>query len=102
MPVRKAPILAWCAVLGLLACQGGGADDGQDCTGGKCDDPGASGGDPLRPPAPQAPGTIWIARNGDSWLCEVIGGRGEIALLSTEYAEHPSALNRRLAICEEA
>jgi uncharacterized protein YegP (UPF0339 family) len=100
MTVRKAPLLAWCAVLGLIACQGGGADDGQECNGGKCDDLGSTGGDDLMPAAPQAPGTISISRNGDSWLCEVIGSKGEIALLSTDYAERTSALNGALAIEE--
>ncbi len=93
-------LLALCAAFGLLGCQGGGGDDGQDCNGGKCDDLGSTGGDDLMPPAPQAPGTISITRSGESWLCEVIGQKGEIALLSSEYGERTSALNGALAIEE--
>ncbi len=94
-------LLAWCAAfLGLAACQGAGSEDGQDCNGGKCDDLGESGGDDLMPRAPQAPGTISITRNSDQWLCELIGARGEIVLLSTEYASRTSALNGALAIEE--
>ena len=93
-------LLAWCAALQLVACQGAGGDDGQDCNGGKCDDLGETGGDDLMPRAPQAPGTISITRNSDEWLCEVIGQKGEIALLSTQYSSRTSALNGALAIEE--
>jgi len=91
---------AWSAVLALLACQGGGNEDQMDCNGGKCDGFGEAGGDDLMPRAPQAPGTISITRSGDTWLCEVIGSKGEIGLLSTEYGERTSALNGELAIEE--
>ena len=93
-------LLAWCAALQLVACQGAGGDDGQDCNGGKCDDLGEGGGDDLMPAAPQAPGTISITRNDATWLCEVIGSKGEIALLSTSYTSRTSALNGALAIEE--
>ena len=93
-------LLALCAALGLAACQGAGSDGGQDCNGGKCDDIGGTGGDDLMPASPQAPGTISITRNSDQWLCEVIGSKGEIVLLSTEYTERTSALNGALAIEE--
>lgn len=52
------------------------------------------------PRAPAAPGAISITRSGESWLCEVIGSKGEIGLLSTEYGERTSALNGALAIEE--
>ena len=93
-------LFAWCAALALAACQGAGSEDGQDCGGGKCDDLGESGSNDLMPAAPQAPGTISITRNDDQWLCEVIGSKGEIALLSTEYTSRTSALNGALAIEE--
>jgi uncharacterized protein YegP (UPF0339 family) len=93
-------LLAWCAALGLVACQGAGAEDGQDCNQGKCDGFDEAGGEDLMPRAPAAPGTISITRSGESWLCEVIGPKGEIALLSTEYTSRTSALNGALAIEE--
>ena len=93
-------LFAWCAALALAACQGAGSEDGQDCNGGKCDDLGESGSNDLMPAAPQAPGTISITRNSDQWLCEVIGSKGEIVLLSTEYTSRTSALNGALAIEE--
>lgn len=92
-------ILAALAALALGACQdaGGGADQ----CGGKCDGLGdeATGGK-LMPRAPSTPGTISITRNADSFLCEVIGAKGDILLLSTEYADRASALNGALAIEE--
>ena len=93
-------LLAWCAVLGLAACQGSEDQDGQDCNGAKCDDLGDSASNDLMPRAPQAPGTISITRNSDQWLCEVIGSKGEIVLLSTEYSSRTSALNGALGIEE--
>jgi uncharacterized protein YegP (UPF0339 family) len=93
-------LLAWCAALALLGCQGAGVEDGQDCNGAKCDDLGDTAGNDLMPRAPQAPGTISITRNAEEWLCEVIGSKGEIALLSTEYSSRTSALNGALAIEE--
>lgn len=94
----RASLVAWCVL--LAACQGAGADGGQDCNQGKCDGFEEAGGDDLMPRAPQAPGAISITRNGDAWLCEVIGQKGEIGLLSTEYGERTSALNGALAIEE--
>ncbi|HEU5058515.1 MAG TPA: DUF1508 domain-containing protein [Kofleriaceae bacterium] len=93
-------LFAWCAALALAACQGGGSEDGQDCNGGKCDDRGESGSDDLMPASPRAPGSISITRNAETWLCEVIGSKGEIVLLSTEYTSRTSALNGALAIEE--
>lgn len=89
--------------LGLLACQDAGTDPGQDCNGAKCDDLGEQGsGADLMPRAPAASGTISITRNAseDQWLCEVIGPKGEIALLSREYESRASALNGALSIEE--
>lgn len=93
-------LLAGCAALGLFACQGGGPGDGQDCNQGKCDGFEEASGEDLMPRAPEAPGNISITRSGDSWLCEVIGSKGAIALLSTEYTSRTSALNGALAIEE--
>lgn len=99
MKARIVP-LAWCAVLALLACQEAGPEGGQDCNGAKCDDLGDSAGNDLMPRAPYAPGTISIARNGEQWLCEVIGSKGEFVLLSTDYSSRTSALNGALGIEE--
>jgi uncharacterized protein YegP (UPF0339 family) len=86
--------------LAPIACQGAGTEDGQDCNGGKCDSLDDTGSTDLMPRAPQAPGTISITRNGDQWLCEVIGSYGEIVLLSQAYSERTSALSGALSIEE--
>jgi uncharacterized protein YegP (UPF0339 family) len=94
-------LLSWCAALALLAaCQDAGGEDGQHCNGGKCDVLGETGGDDLMPRAPQAPGSISLTRNGEEWLCELIGDKGDIVLLSTSYTSRTSALNGALAIEE--
>ena len=97
-------LLAASAALALFAsapaCQDAGTDPSQDCNGGKCDSLDETGGVDVMPRAPQAPGTISITRNSDQWLCEVIGTKGEIALLSNEYTSRTSALNGALAIEE--
>lgn len=80
----------------LAACQDAGVDP--DNCQGKCDGLGDESGDGLMPAAPDAPGTISITRNQDQWLCEVIGPKGEIVLLSETYASRASALNGALAI----
>jgi len=92
-------ILLSCAILALAGCQDIGTDSAV-CTTGKCDDPSAIGFGQLMPRAPEAPGAIAITRNQDRWLCEVIGDRGDIVLLSVEYAQRTSALNGVLAIEE--
>ncbi len=94
-------LLALGAALGLFACQDAGPDTGQDCNGGKCDslDDEGSGAD-LMPRAPVAPGTISITRNDDRWLCELIGPKGTIVMLSRDYDSRASALNGSLAIEE--
>lgn len=96
----QSALLALGASLGLLACQGAGEDGGQDCAGAKCDGFEEGSASDLMPRAPEAPGAISITRNAETWLCEVIGPKGEIALLSTEYTSRTSALNGALAIEE--
>jgi uncharacterized protein len=99
--VKARPLLfAWCAALGLIACQDAGPEAGQECNGGKCDGLGDTSRVDLMPRAPQAPGTISITRDEDDWMCEVIGSRGEIVLLSPTYASRTSALNGSLGIEE--
>ena len=97
-------ILAALAALGLAALGIGGcqnAGNGADDCAGKCDglDDEATGGK-LMPRAPSTPGTISIARAEGTWLCEVIGAKGEAVLLSTEYTDRLSALNGALSIEE--
>jgi len=99
MTVRNS-LFALCAALALMACGEAGVEDGSDCNGGKCDDLGDTASSDLMPRAPQASGTISITRNGEEWLCEVIGSKGEFVLLSTQYASRTSALNGALAIEE--
>src|SRR5690606_38711621 len=86
---------------GLMACESAAPDAAGECRGGKCDglgDEAAYG--QLMPRAPSTPGIISITRGGDGWLCEVIGPKGEIVLLSQQYASRASALNGALAIEE--
>jgi uncharacterized protein len=91
-------LLAWYAAIAAVACQDAGA--GPDpCAQGRCDDPSDQATD-LMPRAPEAPGTISITRNQDSWYCEVIGPKGEIVLLSKEYASRTSALSGALIVEE--
>jgi uncharacterized protein len=100
MKARRS-LLAGCLALALFGCQDAGTDPGQDCNQGKCDGLGdSSTPSDLMPRAPQAPGTISITRNADDWLCEVIGSRGEIVLLSRTYDARTAALNGALAIEE--
>ena len=80
----------------LSACQGSGLD-GENCQG-KCDGLNDGIADGLMPGAPEAPGTISITRNGGQWLCEVIGPKGEIVLLSETYNDRAAALNGALSI----
>jgi uncharacterized protein YegP (UPF0339 family) len=93
-------LLAGLAALALLGCQDAATDPPKDCSGGKCDSLGDTSGTDVMPRAPHAPGTISITRNGDDWLCEVIGSKGEIALLSRQYASRTSAFNGALSIEE--
>ncbi len=89
-----------CVPLGLFGCQEAGEGPRQDCNGGKCDSLDDTAGTDVMGRAPYAPGTISITRNAEQWLCEVIGSRGEIALLSDPYTSRSSALNGALAIEE--
>jgi uncharacterized protein YegP (UPF0339 family) len=84
--------------IALLACQNANTDP--DNCQGKCDGLGDDVTGKLMPRAPSAPGTISITRNDSGWLCEVIGTKGEIVLLSDEYSDRASALNGALAIEE--
>lgn len=92
-------LLLGCAVFLLVACDDPGTDP-THCNGGKCDDLSSTSMGKLMPRSPVTPGTIAITRNQDTWLFEVIGAKGEIVLLSEDYAERTSALNGVLSVEE--
>jgi uncharacterized protein YegP (UPF0339 family) len=52
------------------------------------------------PAAPASPGVVGISRNQDQWLFEVIGQKGEIVLLSEDYASKSSVHNGILSVEE--
>lgn len=52
------------------------------------------------PQAPATPGVVGISRNQGQWLFEVIGAKGEIVLLSEDYASKSAARNGILSVEE--
>lgn len=94
--IRCKSLLACCLVLGFIGCQDAEFTD-SDCGSAKCDEVGVG---QLMPRAPETPGTIGVTRNDDRWLFEVIGAKGEILLLSENYAQKSSALNGLLSVEE--
>lgn len=82
-------------MLAIAACQDTGSSTDQ-CDNGKCEDLGLVG--QLMPRAPESQGTIHLTRTESDWSFEVIGAKGEILLLSENYASRASALNGRLSV----
>ena len=52
------------------------------------------------PGAPTTPGIVGISRNQDQWLFEVIGDKGDIVLLSEDYASKSAVRNGILSVEE--
>ncbi len=87
------------SLLALLACQGSEFDPSH-CENSRCDDPSQLGVDQVMPRAPSTPGVVGITRNQDQWLFEIVGEKGEIVLMSEEYASKSSAHNGILSVEE--
>lgn len=98
MTSRKS-LLACCVVLGLFGCESADMDS-KYCSGAKCDDPNQIGAGELMPRAPSTPGSLGVTRNQDSWTFELIGAKGEIVLLSENYAQRTAALGGMLSLEE--
>jgi len=98
-PFLLPSLLAAAGLLALASCDGAFGDS-NDCVG-KCDGLGDSaGGGRVMQRMPEQPGTIEISRAADDWLCEVVGEKAEVVLLSEVYANRANALNGALAIEE--
>ena len=98
---RSRRLLFGLSLVAVASCATELAPNGNNCADGKCDGIGDEYGQMAMQALPMLPGKMAITRaKAGEWYFETIGDRGEILLMSQEYAARSSALNGILSVEE--